>query len=568
MQSALETDNVGDHQSAPDGAIDFHTDPAHYHHWRLRFGDGIAWLALDVDETSIIGEGYELKLNSYDLGVDIELNDAIQRLRFEHPEIGAVVLHSSNARVFCAGANIKMLGRATHAHKVNFCKFTNETRNSIENATRESRQTYLCAIKGSCAGGGYELALACDEIIMADDGASAVSLPELPLLAVLPGTGGLTRLVDKRLVRRDRADFFCTIEEGMRGQRAVEWRLVDQVAPASQFESVVATRAAQLAAASDRPSAGNGVSLTPINRRFDANSIHYDNLDIVIDRALGCATFTFKGPALPVPQDIDAIVQQGPAFWPLAVMRDFDDAILHMRFNEDAIGSWMFKSTGEVSRVLAADSALVTHAEHWFVREVLLFSERVLKRVDVSARSLFAAVEPGSCFAGTLLELVLAADQSYMLHGQFEDDETPPAVVALDVLNFGRYRMVNGITRLEARFLNEPATLSALASHDGSLLNAEDAATHGLVTFTPDDIDWADELRLVVEARAGFSPDALTAMEANLRFPGPETMESKIFARLSAWQNWIFQRPNAVGEKGALVLYGSGQRPQFEKRRV
>ncbi len=565
-ESDMKTD--GKHQTAPAGAIDFHTEPERYHHWQLRCADGVAWLGLDVDEQATIGDGYALKLNSYDLGVDIELYDAVQRLRFEHPEVGCVVVHSLKERVFCAGANIKMLGRATHAHKVNFCKFTNETRNGIENASAESRQTWLCAIKGSCAGGGYELALACDEIILADDGASAVSLPELPLLAVLPGTGGLTRLVDKRYVRRDRADFFCTLEEGIRGKRALDWRLVDTLVPSSRFDADVAARAAQLAGASDRPRAAQGVALTPISRRFSAAGIHYDHLEVAIDRANGSATLTFKGPSGDVPRHIDDILGAGAGFWPLAIMRDLDDAILHLRFNEEEIGSWIFKSSGDSGRVLAADAVLAEHAGHWFVREVLLFGERVLKRIDVSARSLIAAVEPGSCFAGALLELVLAADQSYMLRGRFEDDAAPPATLAMSPLNFGRYRMVNGITRLQARFINDPGTIAALRGKGSDALDAVAAEAAGLVTFIPDDIDWQDELRMAIEARAGFSPDALSGMEANLRFPGPETMESKIFSRLSAWQNWIFQRPNAAGEKGALVLYGSGERPQFHKRRV
>ena len=556
------------HQPAPEGAIDLNTEPGRYHHWQLKCADGVAWLGLDVNEQVTIGHGYELKLNSYDLGVDIELHDAVQRLRFEHPEVGCVVVHSLKERVFCAGANIKMLGRATHAHKVNFCKFTNETRNGIENATAESQQTYLCAIKGSCAGGGYELALACDEIILADDGASAVSLPELPLLAVLPCTGGLTRLVDKRFVRRDRADFFCTMEEGIRGQRARDWRLVDTLVTASQFDAEVAARAAHLAMASDRPRSAKGIALTPISRRFSTACIHYDHLEVAIDRANGSATLTCKGPPGDVPRQIEDILGEGAGFWPLAVMRDLDDAILHLRFNEEEIGTWIFKSSGDSERVLAADTVLAEYAGHWFVREVLLFGERVLKRNDVSARSLIAAIEPGSCFAGTLLELVLAADHSYMLSGRFEDDATPPATLAMSQLNFGRYRMVNGITRLAARFINEPECVAALREKGSAALNAAAAEAAGLVTFIPDDIDWEDEVRMAIEARAGFSPDALSGMEANLRFPGPETMESKIFSRLSAWQNWIFQRPNAVGEKGALVLYGSGESPQFNKRRV
>ena len=555
-------------QNVPAGAIDLQTSPDRYHHWDLRIDGRVAWLGLDVDGAAIIGEGYELKSNSYDLGVDIELHDAVQRLRFEHPEVGCVVIHSNNDRVFCAGANIKMLGRATHEHKVNFCKFTNETRNGMEDAQTGSGQAYLCAIKGSCAGGGYELALACGEIIMADDGASAVSLPELPLLAVLPGTGGLTRLVDKRHVRRDHADFFCTVEEGIRGQRAVDWRLVDEVVPLSSFDARVAERAELLAADSDRPKEAAGVHLAPVDRRFGEDAITYRHLEIVIERDRGLATLTFKVPAAPLPDTADAIVAMGADFWPLALMRELDDAILHLRFNREEIGTWMFRSEGDPKQVITADRILEAHANHWFVREILLFARRVLKRVDVSARSLLAVIEPGSCFAGTLFELVLAADQIYMLSGQFENDQAPPATVALSELNFGRYAMVNGITRLEARYQHDLDAISDLRTSIAEPLEAERAMELGLVTFIPDDIDWEEELRILIEARAGFSPDALTGMEANLRFPGPETMESKIFARLSAWQNWIFQRPNAVGEKGALVLYGTGERPRFQKRRA
>ena len=560
--------STSDQSATPLGVIDFHTEPSRYHHWRLAIEGHIAWLGLAVDEHATIGSGYELKLNSYDLGVDIELHDAVQRLRFEHPEVGCVVIHSKNERVFCAGANIKMLGRATHGHKVNFCKFTNETRNGIEDATHHSGQFYLCAVQGSCAGGGYELALACDEIVMADDGASAVSLPELPLLAVLPGTGGLTRLVDKRHVRRDRADFFCTVEEGIRGRRAVDWNLVDAVVPASSFDEEVRARATAHAARSDRPGRASGVALTPLARRIEGDTIAYPNLSIRIDRELRTATFMLEAPSTPLPTSMDAILAEGAGFWPLALMREVDDAILHLRFNEEEIGTWVFKSVGDAAQVLAADELLENHADHWFIREVLLFTRRVLKRIDVSARSLIAAIEPGSCFAGTLLEFVLAADQSYMLSGQFEDDEAPPATLTLSAHNFGRYPMVTGITRIEARFQNDAAAIAQLERSIGTALAAEAADELGLVTFIPDDIDYEDELRIVLEARAGFSPDALSGMEASLRFPGPETMESKIFARLSAWQNWIFQRPNAVGENGALVLYGTGKRPQFQKRRV
>ena len=557
-----------DHAATPLGVIDFRTDPAHYHHWQLEIDGHVAWLGLAVNEQATIGSGYELKLNSYDLGVDIELHDAVQRLRFEHPEVGCVVVHSKNERVFCAGANIKMLGRASHGHKVNFCKFTNETRNGIEDATHNSGQFYMAAVKGSCAGGGYELALACDEIVMADDGASAVSLPELPLLAVLPGTGGLTRLVDKRYVRRDRADFFCTIEEGIRGKRAVDWNLVDAVIPSSSFDEQVRARAAAHAARSDRPGQATGIALTPLTRELEADCINYPNLVISIDRELRAATFTFKAPTAPVPTTLEAILMEGARFWPLAIMREIDDAILHLRFNEEEIGTWIFKSTGDAQAVLAADEVLENNADHWFIREVLLFTRRVLKRVDVSARSLIAAVEPGSCFAGTLLEFVLCADQSYMLNGCFEDNNTPAAVLILNQFNFGHYPMVTGITRIQSRFQNDNPGIARLEQNIGQALAADRADELGLVTFTPDDIDWEDELRMVLQARAGFSPDALSGMEASLRFPGPETMESKIFSRLSAWQNWIFQRPNAVGENGALVLYGTGQRPSFQKRRV
>ncbi len=552
----------------PQAAIDFRTSPDRYRHWDLRIVDRVAWLSMNVDEHATLGPGYELKSNSYDLGVDIELQDAVQRLRFEHPEVGCVVIQSGKDRVFCAGANIQMLGRATHGHKVNFCKFTNETRNAMEDASAASGQVYLCAIKGSCAGGGYELALACEEIVLADDGASAVSLPELSLLAVLPGTGGLTRLVDKRHVRRDHADYFCTLEEGIRGGRAVDWRLVDEVVPSSTFEARLRERAALIAAGSDRPGDQSGISLAPLTCSFSDGALAYEHLEIEIDRERRCATFTFKGPPGPPPATPAAAVAVGAAFWPLGIMRELDDAILHLRFNEEEIGTWIFKSAGDPEYVLDTDRMLDAHATHWFIREVLLFTRRVLKRIDVSARSLIAVIEPGSCFAGTLFELVLAADQSYMLLGRFEDDGAPPATVALSGLNFNRYQMVNGITRLATRFSDAGSGLTSARGMIDTPLDAERASAAGLVTFTPDDIDWEDELRLVIEARAGFSPDALSGMEANLRFAGPETMESKIFARLSAWQNWIFQRPNAVGEKGALVVYGTGERPSFDKHRV
>jgi benzoyl-CoA-dihydrodiol lyase len=563
-------------QPSPRGHIDFTTAPERYHHWKLRIDGRVAWLGLDVSETDIIGEGYELKLNSYDLGVDIELHDAVERLRFEHPEVACVVVHSCKERVFCAGANIRMLGKATHAHKVNFCKFTNETRNGIENATTRSGQTYLCAVKGSCAGGGYELALACDEILLADDGASSVSLPELPLLAVLPGTGGLTRLVDKRRVRRDRADFFCTLEEGVRGKRAQEWGLVDSVIPLSTFDDTVSSRAQAIVdAALVTPGApgasatsGHGIALTPIARAFKDDEIQYQYVHVAIDRTNACATLTLRGPSGDAPASAEDALAQGTAFWSLAIMRDLDDALLHLRFNEETVGTWVFRTEGDVDRILAHDALLAPNQDHWFIRETTLLTERVLKRLDVTARSLLAHIEPGSCFAGTLFECALAADQSYMLLGQFEDDDTPEATIALSAMNFGPCQMVNGITRLQARFLDDAETWDALQARVGERMNAQTADEAGLVTFIPDDIDWEYEVRIAIESRAGFSPDALTGMEANLRFPGPETMESKIFSRLSAWQNWIFQRPNAVGANGALVLYGTGDRPQFQKHRV
>src|SRR6266446_4131503 len=489
--------------------VDFRTEPARYKHWKLSFDGPVATLAMDVKEDGGLRPGYELKLNSYDLGVDIELYDAIQRLRFEHPEVGAVVLTSGKERVFCAGANIRMLNQSSHGWKVNFCKFTNETRNAIEEATAESRQSYLCAVNGPCAGGGYEMALATDWIIMADDGSTTVALPEVPLLAVLPGTGGLTRLVDKRKVRRDRADFFSTLEEGIKGQRAVEWRLVDEVVPRSRLEETVKHRAAERAARTDRPAGAAGIALPPLGRAIDGDRIAYGTIACALDRGLGIAEITIKGPGAQPPAALEAIRAAGAAFWQLA-----------------------------------------------------------LTRVDVSSRSVFALIEPGSCFTGTLLELALAADRSYMLDGVLEGDSRPPAAVRLTGMNFGAYPMPNGLTRLQSRFLGDPGHADELKRSIGQDLEAPAAAAAGLVTFTPDDIDWGDEIRVAIEARAAFSPDALTGMEASLRFGGPETLESKIFSRLSAWQNWIFQRPNAVGDKGALRVYGTGQRSEFDRRRV
>ena len=548
--------------------VDFRTEPSRYKHWRLSFDGPVATLHMDVREDGGLVPGYELKLNSYDLGVDIELYDAIQRLRFEHPEIGAVVLTSGKERVFCAGANIRMLSQSSHGWKVNFCKFTNETRSAIEDATANSRQTWLAAVNGPCAGGGYELALATDRIIMADDGSTTVSLPEVPLLAVLPGTGGLTRLVDKRHVRRDRADFFCTLEEGIKGQRAVEWRLVDEVVPRSHLAEATKRRAAELAARTDRPAGARGIALDPLARRIEGDRIAYGHVTCAIDRGRGVAAITVAGPTTAPPADLAGIHAAGTRFWPLAVARELDDLILHLRTNEEEIGLWVLHATGSADLVEAHDRALLAHEADWLVREIRLYLKRTLKRLDVSSRSIFALIEPGSCFAGTLLELALAADRVFMLDGPREGDGRPAAAVRLTQMNFGAYPTVNGLSRLESRFLDEPGRVDDLKGRVGEDLDAAAASEAGLVTFTPDDIDWEDEVRIAIEERAAFSPDALTGMEASLRFGGPETLESKIFARLSAWQNWIFQRPNAVGPKGALRVYGTGERGDFDRRRV
>ncbi|MBT7294310.1 MAG: benzoyl-CoA-dihydrodiol lyase [Rhodospirillaceae bacterium] len=548
--------------------IDFRTAPEHYRHWKLSMEGPVATLALDVDAEGGLAPGYELKLNSYDLGVDIELNDAIQRLRFEHPEIKSVIITSAKERVFCAGANIGMLSTASHAHKVNFCKFTNETRLALEDASAHSGQIYMCAINGPCAGGGYELALAADHLVLLDDGASAVSLPEIPLLAVLPGTGGLTRLVDKRGVRRDRADFFCTVEEGVRGKRALDWHLVDAVVPRSKWQEEIAARAANLAAASDRPADAQGIDFPPLEREVNDSQIDYAHLRCTIDRELRVAHITVRAPVAAPPSDLAAIHGQGAAYWPLAVARELEDLILHLRFNEHDIGTWLLRSEGESEFIAAADAALAAHADDWLVREITLYLKRTLKRLDLSARSIFAFIEPGSCFTGTLLELALAADRSYMLNGTFEGDNWEPATIRLTAANRGLYPMANGLSRLHSRFIGDAAALAGAENATDRELDAGEAEQLGLVTFAPDDIDWQDETRIAIEERAAFSPDALTGMEASLRFAGPETMESKIFSRLTAWQNWIFQRPNAVGEEGTLKLYGSGKRPRFDKERV
>jgi benzoyl-CoA-dihydrodiol lyase len=548
--------------------IDFQTDPERYRHWKLKFDGEIAELLMDVDENAGLFEGYQLKLNSYDLGVDIELADAVQRLRFEHPEIKTVVLKSGKDRVFCAGANIRMLAGSTHAHKVNFCKFTNETRNSMEDASANSGQKYLCAIRGTAAGGGYELALATDHILLADDGSSTVSLPELPLLAVLPGTGGLTRVTDKRKVRRDLADAFCTVEEGVRGTRAVKWRLVDQSVSNSKFDQAVKDTAKKLAAQSDRPSGVQGIQLKPIERKIDADAVAYSSVRVDIDRATRRATIAIQGPGSAPPVSVEDMHKQGAEFWPLCLARELDDAILHLRLNEADIGVLIFKSQGETAKVLAYDAFLDANKDHWLAREVLHYWKRVLKRVDVTSRSLVALVEPGSCFAGTLAEIVFACDRSFMLVGALQGDNRPPATITLSNLNFGAYPMSNDISRLATRFLGEPESVDSAKAAAGKPLEAEACEELGLVTSAFDHIDWDDEVRIFLEERSSFSADGLTGMEANLRFAGPETMETKIFGRLTAWQNWIFQRPNAAGAEGALKRYGSGVKANFNPERV
>jgi benzoyl-CoA-dihydrodiol lyase len=548
--------------------IDFQTDPSRYRHWRIETNGEVASLIMDVDEKGGMFEGYELKLNSYDLSVDIELADAIQRLRFEHPEVKAVVLRSGKEKVFCAGANIRMLAGAAHSHKVNFCKFTNETRNSMEDASHFSGQQYISAVKGACAGGGYELALASEYIILTDDGASSVSLPEVPLLAVLPGTGGLTRVTDKRKVRRDLADVFCSIEEGVKGKKAVDWRLVDETVSNSRFEEAVAAKTSALVKASSRPSGQTGIKLGPLNRSITDDAVSYSTLQVEIDRAAGVATITVKGPDDTPPASAGEMVAQGDGFWPLRAARELDDAILHLRLNEMEVGVIQFKTVGDSARVVAYDNFLEAQADHWLGREILLYWRRVLKRVDLTSRSLVALIEPGSCFAGTLTELVWACDRSYMALGAFEGDNRPPATLLLSAANFGRHPMSNGLTRLQTRFLGDPDSVAQAESRLGEEISGEDAEKLGLVTFAYDDIDWDDEVRMFLEERTSFSPDALTGMEANLRFAGPETMETRIFGRLTAWQNWIFQRPNAVGQDGALRRYGSGQKADYNMERV
>ncbi|MEM7270891.1 MAG: 2,3-epoxybenzoyl-CoA dihydrolase, partial [Pseudomonadota bacterium] len=545
--------------------IDFQTQPQNYRHWRVEFDGPIAWLTMDVDEDGGLFDGYQLKLNSYDLGVDIELNDVVQRMRFEHPEVKVVVMQSGKDRVFCSGANIRMLGGAAHGHKVNFCKFTNETRNAYEAAEEDSGQKYIAAVKGACAGGGYELALACNHIMLTDDSTSSVALPEVPLLAVLPGTGGLTRVTDKRKVRRDRADIFCSMEEGVKGRRALAWRLVDEVVPNSKFDETVAARAQEFAAASDKPDAEAGVKLNPLTRVIaDDGGVAYSLVEVDLDRAARRATITLHGPEADAPVDMSAFQAEGDQAYLLRLCRELEDAILHLRLNEMEVGTWVIRTQGDAERLLAHEALLAENADHWLANEVRAYWKRTLKRIDVTSRSLVALVEHGSCFAGVLAELLWSVDRSYMMEDEFEGDNRPLAAVTLSDDNFGAYPMGNGISRLETRFLGEPDQIEALKEQVGEPLEAAEAEELGLVTIILDDIDWEDEVRIFLEERASFSPDAMTGMEANLRFAGPETMETRIFGRLTAWQNWIFNRPNAVGEDGALQRYGTGKRGDYD----
>src|SRR5690242_15523606 len=567
MTEAVQTEAVHTER------VDFRVRPDRYKHWRLSTDGPVATLTMDVDEQGGLVPGYELKLNSYDLGVDIELYDAVQRLRFEHPEVRTVVITSAKPKIFCAGANIRMLAASPHGWKVNFCKFTNETRNGIEDATVNSGQTYLAAVNGTASGGGYELALACEHIMLIDDRSSAVSLPELPLLGVLPGTGGLTRVCDKRHVRRDLADYFSTKPEGVGGKKAVQWRLVDEAVPRPRWDEAVAERAAELAARSRRPREAAGVPLTPLGKTRDDDAIAYTYVSARLDRDAGKVDISVKGPQDGPPASIDDA--RSAEFWPLAVTRELDDLILDLRTNETGLGTWVFRTEGDPALVLAYDELLITNKADWFANEVLHYLKRTLRRLDVTSRSLIAAVEPGSCFAGSLLELALAADRSFQLAGVFEtvdsntgDPDADPAAVTLGDLNLGPLTMSNGLTRLQTRFWGDEAGYEAAVKRKGEALEAEAAADLGLVTFAPDDIDWDDELRIATEERASFSPDALTGLEANYRFAGPETMETKIFGRLTAWQNWIFNRPNASGPDGALRRFGTGQRAVFDRKRV
>jgi benzoyl-CoA-dihydrodiol lyase len=543
----------------------YDTHPDRYRHWRLSFDGPVATLAMDVSEDKGLKPGYKLKLNSYDLGVDIELYDALNRIRFEHPEVKCVVITSARERMFCSGANIYMLGLSTHGWKVNFCKFTNETRNGIEDSSRHEGLKFLAAVNGTVAGGGYELALACDEILMIDDRSSTVSLPEVPLLGVLPGTGGLTRLTDKRRVRRDLADVFCSTSEGVRADRAKQWKLIDEIARPQQFADTVKLRTKALIAQSSRPGSGKGVTLTPLSRNTDDAGYHYRHVDVAFDRKARTATITVSAPSAPQPSDIAAIHAAGADWWPLAMARELDDAILMLRTNDLEIGTWILKTRGDADAALAVDGVLKRHRDDWFVREVIGFLRRTLARLDVSSRTLFAIIDQGSCFAGTLAELAFATDRSYML--QLQGEPGAPEM-ALSELNFGTYPMVNRLSRIANRFCGDEASVAAARARTGEKLKASDAHELGLVTFAPDDIDWEEEVRIAIEERASLSPDALTGMEANLRFAGAETMETRIFGRLSAWQNWIFNRPNAVGEHGALKVFGTGSKAKFNWERV
>ena len=546
--------------------LDFRTAPEQYRHWRISIDGPVARLVMEVDEDSPHAPGYELKLNSYDIGVDIELYDAVQRLRFEHPEVQTVVITSGIQTMFCAGANIRMLGISSHSHKVNFCKFTNETRNAIEDASLNSRQTYMAALNGTAAGGGYELALATEYLMLIDDGNAAVSLPEVPLLAVLPGTGGLTRVVDKRKVRRDLADVFCTVEEGMKGKRAVEWRLIDETVPRSKFDERVTEKVLELSANSDRPTNEPGIKLERLERSEEDNEIRYPFVTVTLDHHGRSATLEIRAPDEDAPASVDEIKKQGVDFWPLAVARTLDDALLHLRFDEPTLGTLIIKTSGDGGRIPAYDALLIENQDDWLAREILLYLQRTYKRLDVTSRTTFAFVEPGSCFVGMLADLLFAVDRTYMLDGQLDDRPAP--TIQLSELSFGALRMANGLTRLETRFLDDDESIGNANKLIGQKLDAQEAMAAGLVTYAPDDIDWEDEIRLLLEERASFSPDALTGMEANLRFAGPETLETKIFGRLSAWQNWIFQRPNAAGESGALKLYGTGKRARYDRGRV
>ena len=546
--------------------VDYQTHPDRYRHYKVTYDGPVATLAIDIDEDAGIRPGYKLKLNSYDLGVDIELHDAIQRIRFEHPEVRTVVLTSAKDRVFCSGANIFMLGKSSHAWKVNFCKFTNETRNGLEDSSRHSGLKFVAACNGTTAGGGYEVALACDEIILIDDSSSAVSLPEVPLLGVLPGTGGLTRITDKRKVRHDLADIFCTTTEGVRGRRAKEWRLVDEVVKPKEFADYVNRRARELAAQSDRPQDATGIALTPLKRTLDEGGYHYEFVDVAIDRAARRATLTVKSPVGGQPRDVSAIVALGADWWPLQMGRELDDAILMLRTNELEVGTWLLKTEGDIDRVLAVDETLAAHSDHWLVRETIGLLRRTFARLDVSSRTLIALIESGSCFAGTLLELALAADRTYML--ELPDDPAAAPAIALSAQNFGVYPRVDGASRLAARFYAEAAPIAAARAAIGRKVSAAEAFELGLGTAALDDIDWSDEIRIMLEERASMSPDALTGMEANLRFGGAETMETRVFGRLSAWQNWIFVRPNAVGDNGALKVFGTGNKAKFDWQRV